>query len=102
MRIRLMIVAAGLTGLVGCSAGDGTQVLVDACIAEGEATPEQCICLADQAKAQLDDELFGAMVELASSNGENQAEIFDDMSPEQGMALMGFALAVTSECGMAM
>ena len=102
MNIRFLIAALGVAGLVSCSGSDDKQLLVDAWVNEGEATLEQCTCLADQAEAQLDDELFGAMVELASSGGENQAEIFEDMSPEQGMALMGFALAVASECEISM
>lgn len=91
-------------GLSACGGGQSDrQVLIDACTAEQDMDQASCECLADNAEEQLDDELYGIMVQAARDGDEaDMNSAMENLTPAQQGQLMGFVMTVATECSLPM
>ncbi|MEM7661665.1 MAG: hypothetical protein AAF292_05410 [Pseudomonadota bacterium] len=97
MKTRIVMAAGLISILTACGGGGGKQVLIDACMDEGE-TRENCTCVATAAEESLDEDLFAKVVEAVSSGDSDLALLNSDLGVEEIQQLAGFALSVGTKC----
>lgn len=85
--------------LSACGVSERDQVF-NACVEAGEATEAGCNCFADAAVESLDTEMIGLIISLADNPDAFDMDFFDGLSPDQGVALMGFLMSVSSTCDL--
>ncbi|MGB1069356.1 MAG: hypothetical protein ACPH4G_08940 [Henriciella sp.] len=83
--------------LSACGVSERDQVF-NTCMEAGEATAAGCDCFADAAVESLDSEVISLIISLAENPDAFNAEFFDSLSPDQGVALMSFFMSVGSTC----
>ncbi len=84
-----------------------TDQLAEACFMDQMGTREDCACMANEAEARLDPEVFDMFVTMGTlspgDNGEatrRAKETAANMTPEQQQQMLDFMNAAISDCGM--
>lgn len=97
------VMAAGvaLTTLAACGAAGGgdKQVLVNACVKEGEPR-EQCECIAAAMEKHMDKDLLHAAALEAQGKTEEAQKIAEKVGPDKAMASATAAMGPMMECAM--
>lgn len=100
MRLMMFAVAAAGLAVSACGgAGGGKSELVEACVADGE-DKAQCECIATELEANLDEDVFRAMVLGAQGKEAEAEEIMNDMPMDKQFSVATGAMAAMMKCGV--
>ncbi len=96
---RLTLIAIAALVLAGCSQNEaGKKVITEQCIADGEAI-EVCECIAKEADAKLDQDLFDIVVLGAQGADLDTARLVSELDPQQQSKFTVTVRQLLNSCG---
>ena len=100
--IRLVMAAGAalvLSSACGAVGGGDKQVLIHACVKEGEPR-EQCECIATAMEKHMDKDLLHAAALEAQGKTEEAQKIAEKLAPDKAMPSATAAMAPIMQCAM--
>lgn len=97
-RLRFLVAIGALSLLTACGDSD-YNVLVDACVGEGESK-QDCECIADVAKDKLSAGSFSKAADIARAGTENAQEVLENLSAAESAELIGVVFAASQTCSV--